>query len=326
MAAPRLRKWARVALPALVSTVLTGALLRHVRLDDIASCLHPHLLVAAASYSLLVNNLIAPLKWWRVARALAVPLSVRDAWVLTNGLLPLTFYAPMQSGSVAAAAALDGATGVGLLRAGVCVAYDKVLSLLGLFALSCGCVALHPALSTAATRVAAVAGLGAVGAAVWGHRAVRALTSVRWARRWALTLPAAPPLRERLTLVALAALQQSSELAIALLSCRALGVPCPARVALGSYPAVQFAGLLPISVNGFGLRGALLSSLWVETPTHHRLGVVGATVDTLEFVLPALVGLFAVGATLRAIRRPYGVGESQTSSSTRFGQRASTTR
>jgi hypothetical protein len=256
----------------------------------------------AVVFSIILNGLLGAHKWARSIALLGMEVPRRVIWRLWIGLLPVTFFAPFQSGHALYGVALWRATGTHPLRAAECVVYDKVATLVG----SCLLVAigqtLLPASSPAWNPLIALGCAAVVVLFLWDSALRRLLERAPLIRAHSTFATAGVSLRGRIELLILAAVYQSSDVITGILAARALGLDVDLWVVAGAMPLVMLLSYVPITISGFGARDLLAVVLLADVMGAEPATAIGFVINVVEYVVPALFGLVALRATVRVLR------------------------
>lgn len=290
-------------LPYCVSLVMLTAIFLHVDVFPGLTKVRWELIAVALLLSGLLNVGVGAFRLWLMLRSLRMFVSFRRTLRLVMGLLSLTFFVPAQPLHVLVyAMALRESERLDTTAAFEVVIYDRYLSLLGLLVLiGCGWFLLPSGHFLAMPWIPVVAFLGL--ATYWMGGPARAIARrLPRLRDRLLLLTRTVPLRRKLELLALAILCQGSDVLTMWLALTALGASVPFATILGVLPVAMLLSLVPVSVNGVGVReplGALFFAAWVAPRTSLHAGLI---VDAVEYVFPALVGLVALPGLLRMLR------------------------
>ncbi len=268
----------------------------------------PGWLALALALALLLDVGVGAVKWWWILRRLGQPLALADVWRVWTGLLPMTFFAPLQSGHALYPVALSRALGVPGAVAVESVVYDKGVSLASTFALiAVGQLLLPEAHPWARWWIAGGAGLAALAFVVDAPlRALLRQIPGLAARSVLLSRPL--PLRDRLGLLLVGMVYQCSDSLSVWLGALALGLPLSPELALGAFPLALLASYVPLTFSGFGVREPAAALVLGTALTWDQGVAAGLAVDGLEYVAPALVGLVCLPWLLRRMARPSAAG------------------
>ncbi|MCO4763185.1 MAG: flippase-like domain-containing protein [Myxococcales bacterium] len=293
-------------LPLVVSAGLLTAIALHFDDWSLFSRVDPTLFAMAAAAALLLDSGVGALKWWWILRRLGQPLPLKTVWRMWTGLLPLTFFAPLQSGHLLYPLALVRGAGVPTAAAVESVIYDKLLSLVSTFALiAIGQLLLLPASHPLAHPLILIGAL--VPVCLWWFdgpllAAVRRLGG-RFSGLVAHSQLAKQPLtaRDKAGLLLTGMVYQCSDSLSVWLGALALGLDLSPALAFGAFPLALLASYIPVTLSGFGIREPMTALVLGSSLTFSEGLAAGGLVDVLEYVLPAIFGLVCLPALLRAM-------------------------
>lgn len=281
--------------PLLVSAVLLGLILYGFDGWALLQRVDLSLLSLALALALVLDTGIGALKWWWILRRLQQAVPLTTVWRVWTGLLPLTLFAPFQSGHALYPVALARASRIDPVVATESVLYDKGLSLVSTLALIAVGQALLPSGHPLVQPWIAVVAL--MGVSLWFFdRPARALLA--HVGRYAPSIAARSqvlkhplPVGDKVGLLLLGMVYQSSDSLSVWLGVAALGLDLPAELAFGAYPLALLMSYAPITFAGFGLREPAAAFALGTALTWDEGLVAGVLVDGLEYVGPALFGL-----------------------------------
>ena len=260
--------------------------------------------------ALVLDCGLAAVKWWWVTRMLGLRIPLRRVWLLLVGMMPVSFFMPFQSGHAFSAVALARIEGVGLFVAAESVLLDKGTSLVGLFALAAvGQVLLPAGHPLQHDWILGLALLPLVGLLFMGP-ILSLLGRFAFVRERSRLLRHPLSWDRKLGLLGISMVCQASEVVSMIFACAALGLSVDPVVILAGFPAVSLIALVPITVNGFGIRESLTISFLslahvLPADAVFDAGVsTGLFVDLLEYVWPAIFGLVALPWLARRLWRP----------------------
>jgi uncharacterized membrane protein YbhN (UPF0104 family) len=285
-----------------ITLVLLVGIALHSDGFSVASKARWDYLAAAIVLSLLLNVGLASVKLWALMRAFGLSIPLGRVVRMIMGLLPATFFMPFQSGHVLYAVALQGEEQVDTVAAIETIAFDKYLTLMGTFVLVFVGWCLLPSghfLAQPWIPIAAAAGV----ATLWLGRPIRALIRrVRFLRDRSMMVERSLGTPRKLGLLAMATVYQASDVATMWFACRALGIEIDALLLVGVFPVVLLLSYLPVTISGLGIREPLVAMFYAGTLTRGQGIGAGLLIDLVEYVVPALFGILALPALLRALR------------------------
>ena len=289
----------RATLPLLVSAALLALIASQLTDWSVLGRLAVGPALAALACALLLDCLVGAYKWWRVLQALGHPVPLSRVLRVWSGLLPLTFFAPLQSGHALYPLALHRATDVSLSHATEAVVVDKGVSLLGTFALIGVGQWLLPAEHPLRSNWVALLAWAPV--ALWFVDQWLLNLLRRWPALAERSRLLSQPLNAgaKIRLLALGMFYQSSDSLSAWLACVALGLQVDPSWVFGAFPMALLLSYLPLTFSGFGVREPATAWALGAALTWDQGVWVGAMVDGLEYVAPALAGTVALPWSLR---------------------------
>ncbi len=252
--------------------------------------------------ALVINGLLAGFKWFLVLRWTGVEVGLTSALRLWLGLLPATFFAPLQTGHALYPVVLHNAVGLSWYRAIEVTVYDKVLNLVAILALIALGQLLIPAGHPLRHAPFWVLGTLAVVLFFWDQPVLGLLRRLRYVREHSALVGSPLPFRRKAALIGLAMLCQSSDAWSMLIACEALRLDVDSALVLGAFPVIMLLAHAPISFSGIGVRATLVPLLLGATFSPDEGRAAGALVTYLEYIWPALFGLVALRPVLHALR------------------------
>ncbi|MBZ0272957.1 flippase-like domain-containing protein [bacterium] len=298
----RRRSWTGLV-PVLVSLLLLGALLTHFTGGDLLARVSAGWLVLALAASFFLNNLVGALKWREVLRLSRIQASYRELFPLWCGLQTASFFMPFQSGHLLYVLAIRKIKNLNLVEAAETIAYDKYLSAVGTCALIAGGQFLLPA-GWPWPRLLVGGAAGAfVIAFFFDTRILRLAGRIEWIARRSRLVGHDASVAQKLRLLALAVVYQSSDVVTFYLAFRAMAIPVDTAVAVGAFPLVLLLSYVPITFSGIGAREALIVLLIGRALSFDESVASGIFVDLVEYVWPALAGVVFVRGLLRLLPR-----------------------
>lgn len=279
-----------VLLAALLYSFEDYAIFRHVELSWLS---------LALVISICLNTYIGAFKWHSVMRLSGVELPWSTVWRTWSGLHAAGFFMPFQSSSLLYILALRRFHRVQTGQAIECVVYDRYLSLIGMVALVGAGQVLLPADHPFARWWIGVLCAAVVVAYFLDTQVLRILKRIEFTRRHLhmVRTPAAVATKVRLLL--LAVLYQSSDVVTFFVACLALGLDVAPAIVLGVFPLVTLISLVPVTFSGLGVREALTALMFAGSVTWDQGIAAGLVVDFVEYIAPALFGLFWLNRLLR---------------------------
>ncbi|HAN31477.1 MAG TPA: hypothetical protein DCQ06_07755 [Myxococcales bacterium] len=289
------------ALPLVISAGLLWLIAGQLTDYNVLNKADLPVLALAVGCALSLDCLIGAFKWWSVLGFLGHRLPFGQVCKIWCGLLPLTFFAPLQSGHALYPVALHRASGMTLGHATESVVVDKGVSLLSTFALIGVGQWMLPANHPLASQWIAIGAWLPV--VLWFFdRSVLAYAG-RWRffadRSRLLTHPLSAACKAKLLVIGM--IYQCSDSLSAWLACVALGLHIDATLVFGAFPVALLLSYLPITFSGFGVREPATAWALGASITWDQGIWVGALVDVLEYVAPAIAGVLALPWLLRRL-------------------------
>ncbi len=300
-------RWSRVLhlVPYGITLILLVAIARYSDGFAVSFRARWEYLAVAVALSLLLNIGVASIKLWFLLKAFDLQIPLGRVVRMIMGLLPITFFMPLQSGLVLGALALRGDGGVDTVSAVETITFDKYLTLLGTFVLVFVGWFLLPAdhfLVLFWIPYAAAAGV----ATLWLGRPLRALwRRLPFLRDHSMMLGRSLGTPRKLGLLALATVYQASDVVSMWLICRALGIEIDTMLLVGVFPVVLLLSYVPISVSGLGVREPLVALFYGGAMSREQGIGSGLLIDLIEYVAPALFGILALPWLLRSLRASF---------------------
>jgi len=300
----------RYTVPAAVSLALLGFLVWRFEGWDALRRVDLLLLLFGVLSALVLDCGLAAVKWWWVTRMLGLRVPLRRVWLTLVAMMPLSFFMPFQSGHAFSAVALARVEGVGLFVAAESVLLDKGTSLVALFALAALGQVLLPDGHPLQHDWILVLALLPLGGLLFMGPILGLLGRFAFVRERSQLLRHPLTWDRKLGLLGISMVCQASEVVSMIIACAALGLAVDPVVILAGFPAVSLIALVPITVNGFGLRESLTISFLALTHVLPEDSVfdagvsTGFLVDLLEYIGPAIFGLVALPWLVRRLWRP----------------------
>lgn len=304
------RRWLVLALMLATAAALVWAIFRGVDVDGVLAALRGASVPALALlvvFSTAIWLVMPTLRWSAVLQVLGVSVSFRQLLRVRVGAQPLKLVVPLRGGEAVRALWLRKRAGTPLAVGLASIVFDMGLVALGQLGLATVALAAvtvgggPPAALVVASGmlVLAAVGLGSSSAQALGLRLVGA-ASGRLADRLrpVVTAVAACTALSKARLVALTLATELPEIVSLWAAFQVVGADISLVAVAKGLPFVIAAGLLPISVGGFGTREYAITAVFAGLASPEAL-VAGALVfSAVEFALPAVLGLVATASVL----------------------------
>jgi len=322
--APALPRWARVALPYAVTIGMVAFILSRIGLRDVAGVMWSadlRFVLAATVFSCLANTVAGADKWRRVVNYMGAKVTFRESLFIRLGAGPIRFVAPSKSGELVKPVYVQRWHGLPFVRGTSSLVLDKVFNFWGVL------LFLFVGLPLFGHGVPwYVAGLPAlfiiVPVVLWSCRRVfyRLAERIHGKLHTVLSdlLSAFEVIgpKQQAFLLAYSVLFQATEVATCFMICRAVRIDpaVPFHKVMVFVPIVIIFSNIPIpTFSGIGLREAAMVTLLPHFGygTVEQAAAVGLLLSTVEYLIPAAIGVPVLPAFLRALGgawRP-GVGE-----------------
>lgn len=259
-------------------------------------------LAALTAFSLSVWLLMPTWRWWAILETLGVTAPFWTLLRVKAGAQPVKLVVPLRGGEAVRAVWLRQNLGVPLATGAASVVFDMglvALGQLGLAAVAFAVLGERGLWVTAGLTALAALGLGSTRLHSVGLGLLRRVSG-RFAEKLlpvAAALSACSP-RRKLGLAVLTLLTELPEIVSLWGALRLAGAPVPLEAVAVGLPLVVVAGLLPISIAGFGTREFAITTVFARWAPPETVAAGALLFSAIEFVLPAIVGLVATPRVL----------------------------
>jgi len=295
--------WVMGLLPVAISAVLLIVLVGKTEALEVIWNADWRWLVPAFAISFSLNEFLGAWKWRQVMRSMGIEAGYWEVWRLWLGLA-VTSFMPFQSGHLMYVVALKKAKDIRYTEAFECVAYDRFLTLVATCALVVvGQLVVDPD-HQLANPIILIGASSFVLIYFLDVYVFAILARIPFVRRHSSLVHSRWGYGRKLQLLAAAIVYQCSDLISFSLACLCIGVVVDPLVVLSVLPMVILLAFLPVTMNGFGAREGLLTLFLAAQLTSSEAVAAGILLELLEYVGPALLGLFVLRGLLRTLARP----------------------
>lgn len=294
-------RWAIRIVPVVVSVVLLAILLSHFSDYSILLRINIPIFIFGAIVSILLNLFLSAYKWQRVLSLSNIRIPYWEAWRMWAGLTSISIIMPFQSSGILYGLILKKKKELNYVEAFEGTGYDRYLFLMGtLVFVVAGQFFLNTSHSLSQYWILAGA-VAAIGFYFLDYWAFKAISRIGFLERRSRLIHKKIGLMEKLYLLFLSTLCQSSDIICMYLAILCLGIEVNFLEVMGIYSIIMMLTIIPVTLNGFGAREGLIA-LWMANFLSFDQAIASALIFNLfEFAFPTLVGLVAVRQNLQTL-------------------------